>query len=114
VAIARALIPQPELLICDEVTSALDTSVQAAIVELLNELQTELGLALLVISHDLGLVASISSRVIVLERGNVCEEGRIDTVLRHPRMPYTQTLLDSAPSLARETSTESDDRSVLR
>ncbi len=108
VAIARALIARPELLICDEITSALDTSVQAAILELLIQLQAELELALLVISHDLGVVASIASRVLVLERGAVCEEGRIDAILARPERPYTRALLEAAPTLPSSTETRRD------
>ena len=101
VAIARALIAQPEVLVCDEVTSALDVSVQAAVVDLLAELQRTLGLGLLFITHDLGVVASIANRVIVLSRGEVCESGPVERVLKSPGHPYTALLLDAAPSLER-------------
>jgi peptide/nickel transport system ATP-binding protein len=100
VAIARALGPKPELIVCDEITSALDVSVQAAVLKLLEDLRAELGLSMLFITHDLGVVATIADRVLVLERGHICEEGPVGTLLNAPRHPYTQRLLAAAPSLA--------------
>ncbi|MGH3136321.1 MAG: ABC transporter ATP-binding protein [Gaiellaceae bacterium] len=99
VAIARALAARPDLIVCDEVTSALDVSVQAAVLELLAELREELGLALLFITHDLGVVASVADRVLVLDRGQVCEEGTIEQVLSAPQHEYTRRLLEAAPAL---------------
>jgi peptide/nickel transport system ATP-binding protein len=99
VAIARALAAKPELLVCDEITSALDVSVQAAVLELLGELRDELGLALLFISHDLGVVASVADHVLVLEQGRVCEAGPAARLLAHPEHPYTRRLLEAAPRL---------------
>jgi len=99
VAIARALAAAPDLIVCDEITSALDVSVQAAVLELLAELRIELGLALLFISHDLAVVASIADRVIVLEQGIVREEGPIREVLASPASEYTRRLLEAAPRL---------------
>jgi peptide/nickel transport system ATP-binding protein len=99
VAIARALAASPDLIVCDEITSALDVSVQAAVLELLAELRLELGLALLFISHDLGVVASIADWVLVLEEGVVREEGPIAQVLSAPSHEYTRRLLDAAPRL---------------
>jgi peptide/nickel transport system ATP-binding protein len=99
VAIARALVCDPTVLICDEVTSALDVSVQAAIVELLGSLQRHLGLAMLFITHNLPLVRSIAQRVVVLNQGSVVELGDTGQVLTDPRQPYTRQLLSDTPSL---------------
>jgi peptide/nickel transport system ATP-binding protein len=99
VAIARALAAKPDLLVCDEVTSALDVSVQAALLEVLAELRAELGLALLFITHDLGVVASVADRVLVLDRGIVCEQGTVGSLLASPSHPYTQRLIEAAPRL---------------
>jgi peptide/nickel transport system ATP-binding protein len=103
VAIARALAAQPDLVVCDEVTSALDVSVQAAVLELLAELRAELGLALLFITHDLGVVASIGDRVLVLEDGAVCDDGLVPALLRNPEHEYTRRLVEAAPRLPRLT-----------
>ena len=100
VAIARALAAQPDLLVCDEVTSALDVSVQAAVLELLNELRAELGLSLLFITHDLGVVASVADRVLVLQQGVVQERGSTTEILTAPQHAYTRRLTSSAPSLS--------------
>jgi peptide/nickel transport system ATP-binding protein len=100
VAIARALAAKPDFLVCDEITSALDTSVQARVLELIQELRDSLGLALLFISHDLGVVASIADRVAVLERGVVCEHGSAVDVLTKAEHPYTRRLMEAAPSLS--------------
>ncbi|HEV7584249.1 MAG TPA: ABC transporter ATP-binding protein [Solirubrobacteraceae bacterium] len=100
VAIARALAAGPEVLVCDEITSALDVSVQAVVLELLRELGDELGLALIFITHDLGVVATIAQRTLVLESGSICEEGATRDVLESPAHPYTRRLLDAAPSLS--------------
>jgi peptide/nickel transport system ATP-binding protein len=100
VALARALAAGPDLLLCDEVTSALDVSVQAAILELLVELREALGLSLVFISHDLGVVSVIADEVLVLEKGSVCERGTPAGILRRPRQPYTRRLLAAAPSIA--------------
>ncbi len=99
VAIARALAVRPDLIVCDEVTSALDVSVQAAVLDLLAELRRELGLALLFITHDLGVVASIADQVLVLDRGVVCEAGSVAELLGAPRQEYTKTLVAAAPSV---------------
>ncbi|HWI74873.1 MAG TPA: ABC transporter ATP-binding protein [Baekduia sp.] len=99
VGIARALAAEPDLLICDEITSALDVSVQAAVLSLLGDLREELGLAILFITHDLGVVATIADEVVVLERGQVRESGPVVELLHQPKDPYTQKLMASAPSL---------------
>ena len=99
VAIARALSAEPDLVICDEITSALDVSVQAAVLELLSELRAELGLALLFITHDLGVVASIADRMLVLENGAIREQGSVAEVLSDPQDDYTRRLVAAAPRL---------------
>ncbi len=99
VAIARALAAHPELLVCDEITSALDVSVQAAVVELLEQLRAEMGLSLLFISHDLALVASVSDRVLVLEHGTLREEGEVQALLSAPTDAYTRRLIAAVPRL---------------
>ena len=99
VAIARALAAGPDLLLCDEVTSALDVSVQAAVLDLLGSLQRELGLAVLFITHDLGVVASVADRVVVLEGGCIREEGPVGDVLSHPESSYTRELIAAVPDL---------------
>jgi peptide/nickel transport system ATP-binding protein len=105
VAIARALVVEPKLLVCDEVTSALDVSVQAAVVELLRRLQNERGLSLLFITHNLALVRSIAQEVIVLHEGRVVERGLTDTVLSRPVDEYTIRLLEDVPKLTSLTET---------
>jgi ABC-type methionine transport system ATPase subunit len=100
VAIARALVVEPELLVCDEVTSALDVSVQAVIVELLRRLQQERHLAMIFITHNLALVRSIAQSVVVLRDGAMVESGLVGQVLEHPRDPYTIRLLQDVPRLA--------------
>ena len=99
VAIARALAADPDVIICDEITSALDVSVQARILELLRDLRQERGLSLLFITHDLGIVATIADEVLVLDQGVICESGKTKTLLASPRNDYTKQLLHSAPSL---------------
>jgi len=103
VAIARALVVGPDLLICDEVTSALDVSVQAVIVELLRRLQRERRLAMIFITHNLALVRSIGRDVVVLQAGRVVENGPADQVLGHPHDPYTISLIEDVPKLASNT-----------
>jgi peptide/nickel transport system ATP-binding protein len=99
VAIARALAAQPSVLICDEVTSALDVSVQAAIIELLGELRREMGLSMLFITHDLALIRTIADRVAVMNKGRIVEEGSVDAILTAPTADYTRELLANTPSI---------------
>ncbi|WP_162795318.1 ABC transporter ATP-binding protein, partial [Nonomuraea lactucae] len=99
VAIARALACEPDLLICDEVTSALDVSVQASIVSLLGEIRRTRGLSMLFVTHNLALVRSIASRTMVLQGGRVVEEGPTGHLLDHPAEPYTRALLRDTPRL---------------
>jgi len=101
VAIARALVVEPDLLICDEVTSALDVSVQAVIVELLRRLQASHRIAMIFITHNLALVRSIAQSVVVLRDGAVVESGPVGQVLDRPADPYTARLMQDVPKLAR-------------
>ena len=98
-AIARALSVRPKLLICDEPTSALDVSVQAQILNLLRELQAELGMSYLFITHNIGVVEYIADEVAVMQAGRFVEEGPAVQVLEHPRHEYTQTLLAAVPRI---------------
>lgn len=97
VAIARALALNPQLLICDEPVSALDVSVQAQIINLIEELKAELDLTVVFIAHDLGVVRIVSDKVMVMYLGKVCEFGDSEEMYHHPAHPYTKALLDSVP-----------------
>jgi peptide/nickel transport system ATP-binding protein len=99
VAIARALILQPRVLLCDESVSMLDAEVQAEVLALLRELQQRLGLGLLFVTHDLSVASGFCHRVIVLEGGRIVEEGPGAALLSHPRAPITRTLVEACPRL---------------
>jgi oligopeptide/dipeptide ABC transporter ATP-binding protein len=101
VGIAIALICNPELLIADEPTTALDVTIQALILQLIRSLQCELGCSVLLISQDLGVVAQVADEVAVMYLGRIVERGPMRNVIKHPRHPYTQGLLQSIPSLDR-------------
>jgi peptide/nickel transport system ATP-binding protein len=99
IAIARALAVQPKLIVCDEPTSALDVSVQAQILNLLHELQQELGVSYLFITHNIGVVEYIADRVAVMRAGRIVEQGDSVAVLEHPQDAYTRALIDAVPRL---------------
>ena len=98
-AIARALVLDPAFIVADEPVSMLDVSVQAGVLELLDELSRKLGLAVLYISHDIATVGYICDRVVVMYLGRVVEEGPIRTVIRDPKHPYTQRLMAAIPNV---------------
>lgn len=98
IAIARALILQPSLLVCDESVSALDLSVQAQVINLLSDLQAELGLAIIFVAHDLAVVRHLCDDVLVMYRGQVVEQGKTLEIFRSPASDYTRLLLSAIPS----------------
>jgi peptide/nickel transport system ATP-binding protein len=102
VMIAMALACDPKLLIADEPTTALDVTIQAQILELLNELRKTRELAVLLITHDLGVVAEVADRVAVMYTGKIVEEAPVDELFARPRHPYTEGLLRSVPKLTIE------------
>ena len=101
-AIARALVCEPQVLICDEITSALDVSVQASIVGLLADLRAEQGLSMIFVTHNLALVRSIADRVLVLNAGRIVESGPTSAVLDAPADSYTRGLIVDTPTLDHE------------
>ena len=98
IGIARALILRPDLVVCDESVSALDVSVQAQIINLLEDLQKELGLTYLFVAHDLSVVQHICDRVLVMHQGRVVESGGVDEIFANPQENYTKLLLSAIPS----------------
>ena len=97
--IAMALLCQPDLLIADEPTTALDVTVQAQIIDLMNELKSEMDMSIIMITHDLGVIAGISDNVMVMYGGRICEYSPVHELFREPRHPYTVGLLESVPRL---------------
>ncbi len=100
VMIAMALACEPDILIADEPTTALDVTIQAQILELMQDLQKELGMAIIMITHDLGVVAQLCDEVIVMYAGSICEQGTADEIFYNPKHEYTKGLLRSIPSSA--------------
>jgi oligopeptide/dipeptide ABC transporter ATP-binding protein len=101
VMIAMALACRPKLLIADEPTTALDVTIQAQILDLMRNLQSEIGMAILFITHDLGVVAEMADRVVVMYGGRAVEEANVREIFARPRMPYTRALLRSIPRVDR-------------
>lgn len=99
-AVARALSCQPNLLLADEPTTALDVTIQAQILNLLKNLKQKLGMAMILITHDMGVVAGVADRITVLYAGRVCESATTRTIFYNPLHPYTRALLEAVPSLA--------------
>jgi oligopeptide transport system ATP-binding protein len=113
IGIARALALKPKLVICDEPVSALDVSIQAQIVNLLDDLQDELGLAYLFVAHDIGVVRHISDRIAVMNQGKIVEQGSADQVCEHPKDGYTKKLLAAVPIPDPRESRERHERSSV-
>jgi oligopeptide/dipeptide ABC transporter ATP-binding protein len=97
VALARALVSKPRLIVADEPVASLDVSVRAQVLSLIEETRRSLGVAFLFITHDLGVVRAIADRLAVMYLGQIVESGPTDLILREPKHPYTQALLDSTP-----------------
>lgn len=102
IGIARALIVEPEIILCDEPISALDVSIQAQIVNLLKDLQKELGLSYIFTAHDLAMVRYISDRIGVMQEGKIVEEGDCESIFQNPQKEYTRTLLSAVPGWSRK------------
>ncbi len=97
IAIARALAMEPDVIVADEAVSALDVSVQAQVLQLLEDIQQRMGVAILFITHDLRVAAQLCDDVLVMQRGQVIEYGPAADVLARPQQPYTQQLMDAVP-----------------
>ena len=95
IAVARAFAAKPDIILCDEVTSALDVSVQAAVLKLLQDLKNDMGTTYIFVSHDLAVVRLLADRIIVMQNGNVIEAGLCDQVLDDPQHKYSQLLVSS-------------------
>ena len=114
IGIARALALKPKLVICDEPVSALDVSIQAQIINLLDDLQDELGLAYLFVAHDIGIVRHISDRIAVMNEGKIVEQGSADQVCEQPKHEYTKKLLAAVPIPDPKESRERQQRSSVQ
>ena len=101
ICIARAIALKPELLICDEAVSALDLSIRAQVLDLLEGLKNKLGLSFMFITHDVGVVQHVADHIIVMNHGKIVEEGTADEVLKHPKEDYTRRLMASVPKIGR-------------
>src|SRR5690606_16420070 len=99
VMIAMAMACNPKLLIADEPTTALDVTIQSQILKLMKELNVEMNTAIMLITHDLGVVAQICKRVIVMYAGKIVEEGEVSSIFKNPKHPYTKGLLKSVPDI---------------
>ena len=99
--IARAIALRPELLICDEAVSALDLTIRAQVLDLLADLKAKLGLSMIFITHDLGVVQHIADRIIVMHKGRIVESGEADEVLKHPKEEYTRRLMAAVPQIGK-------------
>jgi ABC-type dipeptide/oligopeptide/nickel transport system ATPase component len=102
VMIAMALACQPKLLVADEPTTALDVTIQKQIIDLLREIKQKSGMAILLITHNFGLISNFADRVVVMFRGKIVEAGRTEDVLRHPQHPYTKALIECVPKLGQK------------
>lgn len=102
VAIARALALEPTLLFADEPTTALDVTIQAQVLDLLDGLKAKMGMSMVMITHDMGIIAKMTTRVVVMYAGNICEIAKTEDLYEHPRHPYTALLLAAVPRLDRK------------
>ena len=114
IGIARALALEPAFIACDEPVSALDVSVQAQILNLLKDIQSQRNLSLLFISHDLGVVRYIADRVVIMYLGRICEIGPVEEVYNHPKHPYTEYLIQSVPKMRLPNPEERNQKETVR